>query len=116
MCSANGVATLPVPDRIHLTDDYSISRIIVGGWQFSKGHGAQGTLGTDPVDLFSRLVELGFTTFDCADIYQGVEEFIGGVLMMFTGMLGIYLGKVFEEVKRRPRTVIKTIYSAETEA
>jgi aryl-alcohol dehydrogenase-like predicted oxidoreductase len=74
------VATLPVPDRIHLTDDYSISRIIVGGWQFSKGHGAQGTLGTDPVDLFSRLVELGFTTFDCADIYQGVEEFIGGVL------------------------------------
>lgn len=73
------------PDRVHLTPDYSISRIIVGGWQFSKGHGAHGVLGTDPGGLFSRLVELGFTTFDCADIYQGVEEFIGGVLQKNRG-------------------------------
>jgi aryl-alcohol dehydrogenase-like predicted oxidoreductase len=71
---------MPGPDRIQIAKGYSISRIIVGGWQFSKGHGAHGLLGTDPVELFSRLVELGFTTFDCADIYQGVEEFIGGVL------------------------------------
>lgn len=71
---------MPKPERVQLSPGYSISRIIVGGWQFSKGHGAHGALGTDPVELFSRLVELGFTTFDCADIYQGVEEFIGGVL------------------------------------
>lgn len=79
---------MPTPDRIHLTPDYSISRIIVGGWQFSKGHGAHGVLGTDSVELFSRLVGLGFTTFDCADIYQGVEEFIGGVLRKRRGTGG----------------------------
>jgi aryl-alcohol dehydrogenase-like predicted oxidoreductase len=79
---------MPTPDRIQLTEDYSISRIIVGGWQFSPGHGAHGALGTDPVELFTRLVELGFTTFDCADIYQGVEEFIGGVLRKSRGAGG----------------------------
>ena len=71
---------MPRPERIQITKDYSVSRIIVGGWQFSKGHGAHSLHGTDPVELFSELVGLGFTTFDCADIYQGVEEFLGGVL------------------------------------
>ena len=40
---------MPGPDRIQIAKGYSISRIIVGGWQFSKGHGAHGLLGTDPV-------------------------------------------------------------------
>jgi aryl-alcohol dehydrogenase-like predicted oxidoreductase len=32
------------------------------------------------VRLLTRLVEAGFTTFDCADIYLGVEELLGALL------------------------------------
>jgi aryl-alcohol dehydrogenase-like predicted oxidoreductase len=78
----------PGPERVQLTDDYSVSRIIVGGWQFSPGHGAHSETGTDPVELFSELVDLGFTTFDCADIYRGVEEFLGSVLKRVAGSGG----------------------------
>jgi aryl-alcohol dehydrogenase-like predicted oxidoreductase len=66
--------------RIHLDPEYSISRIIVGGWQFSAGHGAEGAVGLDPEALLDGLVELGLTTFDCADIYTGVEELFGRFL------------------------------------
>jgi aryl-alcohol dehydrogenase-like predicted oxidoreductase len=65
------------PTRFTLAPGYDICRTIVGGWQFSPGHGAHADKGTDPVALFTRLVDLGYTTFDCADIYQGVEEFLG---------------------------------------
>ena len=55
--------------------DYRISRIIKGGWQLAGDHG--------PVDRASAIrdmaafVDAGITTFDCADIYTGVEEMIG---------------------------------------
>ena len=68
------------PDRIELAPGYEIARTIVGGWQFSPGHGAHEDSGIDPVELFAQLVDLGFTTFDCADIYQGVETFLGKML------------------------------------
>ncbi|HEY7114622.1 MAG TPA: aldo/keto reductase [Thermoanaerobaculia bacterium] len=61
--------------RIELAAGYSISRVLKGGWQLAGGHG--------PVDEaaaladMDRFVEAGVTTFDCADIYTGVEELIG---------------------------------------
>jgi len=64
--------------RIELANDYSISRVINGCWQLSKGHSLKGGLDDkDVMDAFYKLVEKGFTTFDCADIYTGVEEFLG---------------------------------------
>ena len=51
------------------------SRVVKGGWQLAGGHGA--------VDARAALadmqafVEAGITTFDCADIYTGVEALIG---------------------------------------
>jgi polyisoprenyl-phosphate glycosyltransferase len=33
--------------------------------------------------------------------------FIGGVLMLFLGIIGLYIGKIFDEVKERPLYVIK---------
>ncbi len=71
---------MTTPDRVRLTDGYSISRLMVGGWQFSKGHGAHGQKGGEGTGLFGQLVERGFTTFDCADIYEGVEGLIGRFL------------------------------------
>jgi aryl-alcohol dehydrogenase-like predicted oxidoreductase len=61
--------------RIKLAADYEISRLIKGGWHLAGGHGdvspAQATR-----DM-AAFVEAGITTFDCADIYTGVEELIG---------------------------------------
>lgn len=64
--------------QIALTPDYSACRIINGGWQLSEGHKLQGTLDFDPVlKAFHQLADRGFNTFDCADIYTGVEDLIG---------------------------------------
>lgn len=61
--------------RIHLAPGYSISRVIKGGWHLAGGHGA-----IDPDSALrdmASFVDAGVTTFDCADIYTGVEALIG---------------------------------------
>jgi aryl-alcohol dehydrogenase-like predicted oxidoreductase len=61
--------------RALLTGGYEISRIIKGGWHLAGDHGA-----IDPDQALSDMatfVEAGITTFDCADIYTGVEQMIG---------------------------------------
>ena len=61
--------------RISLSGDYSISRIIKGGWHLAGDHGV-----IDPEQAqrdMAAFVEAGITTFDCADIYTGVERLIG---------------------------------------
>src|SRR5277367_5687355 len=61
--------------RYQLSDGYAISRVIKGGWHLAGGHGA-----IDPeqaVDDMAAFVRAGITTFDCADIYTGVEALIG---------------------------------------
>ena len=35
---------------------------------------------------------------------------LGGLLMSFVGIIGIYLAKVFSEAKRRPNTIIREVY------
>jgi aryl-alcohol dehydrogenase-like predicted oxidoreductase len=61
--------------RISLSGDYEISRIIKGGWHLAGDHGA-----IDPDQArkdMATFVDAGITTFDCADIYTGVELLIG---------------------------------------
>ena len=66
---------MPTVERYRLAPRYTISRVIKGGWQLAGGHG--------PIDREQALhdmllyVEKGITTFDCADIYTGVERLIG---------------------------------------
>jgi aryl-alcohol dehydrogenase-like predicted oxidoreductase len=67
----------PVP-RIELAPGYSISRVLKGGWQLAGGHGTVDR--RDALDDMARFVDAGLTTFDCADIYTGVEELIGEFL------------------------------------
>jgi aryl-alcohol dehydrogenase-like predicted oxidoreductase len=52
-----------------------VSRIIKGGWHLAGGHGP--IVPEDALADMARYVEAGITTFDCADIYSGVEELIG---------------------------------------
>jgi aryl-alcohol dehydrogenase-like predicted oxidoreductase len=62
-------------ERRALAEGYEISRLIKGGWQLAGGHGAVDRA-TAIADM-GRYVAAGITTFDCADIYTGVEEMIG---------------------------------------
>ncbi len=62
-------------DRIELRPGYSISRIIKGGWHLAGGHGTVDE--RQAIKDMRAFVEAGVTTFDCADIYTGVEELIG---------------------------------------
>jgi aryl-alcohol dehydrogenase-like predicted oxidoreductase len=61
--------------RVQLAPGYTVSCLLKGGWQLAGGHG--------PVDAaaamadMDRFVDAGITTFDCADIYTGVEALIG---------------------------------------
>lgn len=81
-------------ERIELAPGYSISRIINGGWQLSDGHGAtaidrEGGFDREGVlESLLRLIESGFTTFDCADIYTGVEELYGEMLRRYRRRTG----------------------------
>jgi len=36
--------------------------------------------------------------------------FVGGVLMMFMGLIGVYLAKIYIQVKGRPIVIVKSIY------
>jgi aryl-alcohol dehydrogenase-like predicted oxidoreductase len=61
--------------RIQISDGYEISRIIKGGWHLAGDHGV-----IDPAQAvhdMAAFVQAGITTFDCADIYTGVEALIG---------------------------------------
>ncbi len=62
-------------ERFRLTPQHTISRVIMGGWQMAGGHGTiehEQALAT-----LLAYAEKGITTFDCADIYTGVESLIG---------------------------------------
>lgn len=62
-------------ETAELRPGHRISRIIKGGWQLAGDHG--------PVERAAAIADMeafldaGITTFDCADIYRGVEEMIG---------------------------------------
>lgn len=67
------------PVATTLRRGYSISRIIKGGWQLAGGHGTFDR--TEAIRDMTRFVDAGINTFDCADIYTGVEEMIGEFIL-----------------------------------
>ncbi|WP_442578770.1 aldo/keto reductase [Mesorhizobium sp. ASY16-5R] len=72
--------------RIKLAPDYEISRVIRGGWQMASGHGA--VRSDDPVADLIAFADAGITTFDCADIYTGVEDLIGRFRLRYRELRG----------------------------
>ncbi|HVI88938.1 MAG TPA: aldo/keto reductase [Dongiaceae bacterium] len=61
--------------QIELRSGYRITRVIRGGWQLAGGHGAVDR--DAAIADLAAAAEAGILTFDCADIYTGVEELIG---------------------------------------
>jgi len=72
--------------HIRLSPGYEISRVIRGGWQLSDSHSA--TTSDDPVGDMIAFADAGITTFDCADIYTGVEELIGRFRLRYRDLRG----------------------------
>jgi aryl-alcohol dehydrogenase-like predicted oxidoreductase len=61
--------------RIEIRPGYSISKVIKGGWHLAGGHGKIEE--KKALEDMREFVKAGITTFDCADIYTGVEKLIG---------------------------------------
>jgi aryl-alcohol dehydrogenase-like predicted oxidoreductase len=62
-------------ETTELRAGHRISRIIKGGWQLAGDHGAIDKAAA--IADMEAFLDAGITTFDCADIYTGVEEMIG---------------------------------------
>ncbi len=70
--------------RIQIAKGYEISRVIKGGWHLAGDHGT-----VEPEQALrdmAAFVEAGITTFDCADIYTGVEALIGRFRACYAGL------------------------------
>lgn len=65
------------PRRFELAPGYTVSRVINGCWQLTPDHGGGPGSEKETLRIFAELVDHGFTTFDCADIYIGVEALLG---------------------------------------
>ncbi|MDX7950628.1 aldo/keto reductase [Lichenihabitans sp. Uapishka_5] len=62
-------------DTTDLRPGTTISRVIRGNWQLAGGHGAIDR--ATALDDLLAAFDSGVTTFDCADIYTGVEVLLG---------------------------------------
>lgn len=69
-----------------LAPNHRISRVIKGGWQLAGGHGAIDR--QTSIDDMIAFCDVGITTFDCADIYTGVEELIGAFRVEYARQRG----------------------------
>jgi len=62
-------------ETTELRPGHRMSRILKGGWQLTGDHGAVDA--AKAIADMEAFIDAGITTFDCADIYRGVEEMIG---------------------------------------
>lgn len=70
----------PNVPRRELAPGYTVPCIISGGWQLSRGHRHTAVDADAAVRELQRLVDAGLDTFDCGDIYVGVETLLGRLL------------------------------------
>jgi len=87
-------------ERREIVPGYAISRVIRGGWQLAGDHGAIDR--AQAVDDLVAAFDAGVTTFDCADIYTGVEELYGALRERLRASRG-------EEAVRRLRVHTKLV-------
>ena len=69
-----------------LSADHRISRVIRGNWQLAGGHGTVDA--KESVEDLIAFADAGIVTFDCADIYTGVEEIIGAFRQAYADRRG----------------------------
>lgn len=98
-----------------LRPGYEISQLIKGGWQLAGDHGrVEADRAVDDMGAFARA---GITTFDCADIYAGVEAMIGRFLAGLAGTDPALRGSIRVHTKFVPdRDSLATIGLRDVEA
>ena len=69
------MTAVPKLATIELAPSYTIPRIVRGGWQLAGGHGE--VREDEALADMQAFVDAGLNTFDCADIYTGVEALYG---------------------------------------
>jgi aryl-alcohol dehydrogenase-like predicted oxidoreductase len=78
--------TLPATNRLQLTPDLAICRLLNGMWQVSVAHGR---IDRDrAVEAMFRYHDTGFTTWDLADHYGPAEDLIGEFRRRFVARHG----------------------------
>ena len=94
----------------------AMSRVIKGGWQLAGGHGAIDQ--AEAIADMTAFCEAGITTFDCADIYTGVEEMIGTFRTAYTNSHGAEAAQALRvHTKYVPNlTELNTLSRADVEA
>ena len=61
--------------RTERAPNYSISKVIKGGWQLSSGHSLDSAISQESaISDILTFIDAGITTLDFGDIYTGVEE------------------------------------------
>ncbi len=68
--------------------------------------------------ILVRLIRVAFLGIDVPGYESLIVAilFLGGVQLISLGVLGSYLGRVFEEVKRRPLFIVRQVYAGPTAA
>ena len=69
--------------------DFSLPRIIKGGWQIADDHSAAKFSKEDAAETMFAFADAGITAFDCGDIYLGVEEKIGYFIDRYRNRYGV---------------------------
>lgn len=95
--------------QFELAPGYFISRILKGGWQLAADHNNANRI--SPIEDMFAFVDAGITTFDCGDIYTGVEELIGEFRIQYQKRFGkVALEKIHVHTKFVPdRSILPTI-------
>lgn len=81
-------------ETTRLAEGYEISRMIRGGWQLSGGHGDVDR--ERAVEDMFAFLDRGVTTFDCADIYTGVEDMYGEFRQRLSARRGAAAARAFK--------------------
>ena len=87
-------------ETCEIAPGHAITRLIRGGWQLAGGHGA--IENERAIEDLVATFDAGVTTFDCADIYTGVEELYGALRERLRGSRG-------QEAARRLRVHTKLV-------
>jgi len=73
---------LPAVPRVTLVPGYAVARLISGCWQLADDHRRTGDRleRAEVLDALDARADAGLTSFDCADIYTGVEDLLGALV------------------------------------
>jgi aryl-alcohol dehydrogenase-like predicted oxidoreductase len=103
-------STQSIP-RTEIAPGYSIARVINGCWQLASDHGGNSDSEKALFKKLRELAEAGFSCFDCADIYSGVEALLGKFISQSGLKNGLQVHTKFvpdlSQLSNLPKSLIK---------